>query len=112
MKNEITVKIPEWAEGRRIYVYAGISLLAYKHPDGDKVYRKTGLCNQCGDCCRNIKGSWIYPVVDGTCIHLDQNNLCDLGVNRPFACGWPTWQKDIPHCTETFDNEDDPHKLK
>ena len=93
---ELTINIPDWAEDKNIYVLAGIELLAYKyvgHPMKEKVSR----CDQCGDCCRNFKGdgsTW----TDGTCNYL-RDNVCSLGVERPFSCGMPNDKFD---CAEVF----------
>jgi Fe-S-cluster containining protein len=46
-------------------------------------------CKKCGLCCRNISG--IEQLADfdnggGICIHLQNNNLCDIYEHRPLVC--------------------------
>lgn len=90
---KIELDIPEWAQERHIYVFAGIELLGVKTPGGPlKV--KTGRCSMCGRCCKS-------------CEHLltiGQKRLCRLGSNRPFACGASEGPRPhIPECTESYE---------
>lgn len=44
-------------------------------------------CNKCGACCKFIK--FVIPELakeDGSCKHLDENNLCGIYEDRPFLC--------------------------
>lgn len=45
-------------------------------------------CSGCGACCRQVKR--VHPDwptrVDGSCVHLTQDNRCDIYATRPRAC--------------------------
>ena len=47
------------------------------------------ICTRCGFCCRNIDK---IPELrefhkgDGVCIHLSEDNLCNIYMNRPDIC--------------------------
>lgn len=47
------------------------------------------ICTRCGLCCRNIDK---IPELrefhkgDGVCIHLSEDNLCNIYMNRPDIC--------------------------
>lgn len=50
-------------------------------------------CTKCGACCRSvgkvpesIRGSVIIPDRNGACIHLKQDNTCDIYEIRPKIC--------------------------
>ena len=46
------------------------------------------MCDQCGECCRNLKLSNIYADLDrgdGTCKYL-VDNLCSIYSDRPIEC--------------------------
>lgn len=46
------------------------------------------VCNQCGECCRNLDKSELYNDLDrgdGVCIFLE-NNRCSIYQNRPLLC--------------------------
>ena len=44
-------------------------------------------CSKCAICCRHIaKILPNYDRGDGVCLHLTENNLCDIYNNRPFIC--------------------------
>lgn len=94
----MVIDLPEWAEGKNLYIFAGIETVAYKYLNRPlKV--KTSRCDQCGDCCRNIKGDY-PPQTDGVCDHL-KDNICSLGVLRPFTCGFPNEKFE---CAERYDD--------
>ena len=46
-------------------------------------------CSKCGNCCRHVGD---FPFMkdynrgDGTCVHLTDENLCDIYENRPPVC--------------------------
>ncbi len=45
-------------------------------------------CDQCGECCRNLRKSRIYKELDrgdGVCRYL-VGNLCSIYNNRPLLC--------------------------
>lgn len=51
------------------------------------------ICSKCGICCRNIGG--ITDLADfhtgnGVCIHLTEDNLCDIYFTRPDICNVKT----------------------
>ena len=83
---ELVIQLPEWAEQLDIRIFAGMELLAFKHFKGPLML-KTSRCNQCGDCCKQIKGDF-PPHTDGVCDFL-KDNVCSLGTSRPFSCGFP-----------------------
>lgn len=46
------------------------------------------ICNQCGECCRNLHKSDLYSQLDrgdGVCIYL-KGNLCSIYEERPLLC--------------------------
>ncbi len=46
-------------------------------------------CSRCGLCCRNINKVPDLKEFDdgnGVCIHLTENNLCDIYYSRPDIC--------------------------
>lgn len=46
-------------------------------------------CNKCGMCCRQIGKANLLPYfqnVDGICIHLNEDNSCNIYDNRPLVC--------------------------
>lgn len=46
------------------------------------------MCDQCGECCRNLQMSDLYADLDrgdGVCKYLDQNK-CSIYSNRPLKC--------------------------
>ena len=46
------------------------------------------VCDQCGECCRNLNLSEIYSDLDsgnGTCKFLD-GNICSIYESRPVKC--------------------------
>ena len=47
------------------------------------------ICTRCGICCRNIDKIpelTDFHTGDGVCIHLSDNNLCDIYSTRPDIC--------------------------
>ena len=47
------------------------------------------ICTRCGMCCRNIDK--VPELInfhggDGVCIHLTDDNLCEIYVDRPDIC--------------------------
>lgn len=87
----IAVDLPDWADGRYIYVLAGIELAAYQRVGGPMMV-KTGRCSMCGKCCKDC--SELEP--DG------EKLVCGLALGRPFSCcvgvGF-----EIDGCTEKFE---------
>ena len=45
-------------------------------------------CEKCGECCKRAgKVFPDWPVRDdGSCVHLNENNLCDIYETRPDVC--------------------------
>jgi len=103
---KVILDLPDWVDGRHIYVFAGIELAAYKyHGQGWKV--KTGRCRMCGGCCMGL-GEVTQPpfAVDGRCVHLIPDGpklVCELGSGRPFSCSAGVRLKNVEGCTETYD---------
>ena len=45
------------------------------------------LCTQCGICCRKAGELGLMPSQgDGSCIHLNDDNQCDIYDDRPTIC--------------------------
>jgi hypothetical protein len=93
----ITVEIPDWAEKRHIYVFAGIELLAYQLV-GQSMRIKTSRCNMCGKCCIIRGQPCEHLVADG------KKRVCDLGVSRPFSCSIGRGASRASECTEQFED--------
>jgi Fe-S-cluster containining protein len=56
--------------------------------DGDGNWK----CINCGACCKMIK--FVYPNLDrgdGACVHLNEENKCDIYETRPRLCRIPEW---------------------
>ena len=103
---KIVLDIPDWVEGKHLYVMAGIELVAYKYLHQPwKV--KTSRCNLCGKCCMDFKSETKgYQIVGGRCVHLEPDGdkwVCSLGANRPWSCCVGVAPKGIPKCTEKFE---------
>jgi len=94
----ITIEMPEWAEKRHIYVFAGVELLAYQYA-GEKLRAKTGRCSMCGKCCIFRDGPCEHLVPDGT-----EKMICSLGSGRPFSCSVSNGTTRVPECTEVFED--------
>ena len=97
---KIEVEVPDWYEGRHIYVFAGIEQIA-KRPVGKPWAVKTARCSQCGECCKNLGAKWPLglkavevekdgkKVIEMWCSHLiyyAKEYLCDMLIRRPFYC--------------------------
>jgi hypothetical protein len=99
---KLELELPDWCNERHIYVLAGIELVAFKQYGKDWTRIKTVRCNECGECCKDIK---TMPCgADGYCIYSEQQGevrVCSLGVKRPFVCcvgdpmtsSGPLWDK-------------------
>lgn len=75
---KITITIPEWAEKRHIYIFAGIDLLAFQEFPRDYINIKTVPCSMCGECCNAFKCEQIEIY--------GREQRCALGLQRPFSC--------------------------
>ena len=95
---KLEIDIPEWAEKKNLFVFAGMEMLAFRYV-GQKIHLKTSRCDKCGDCCRNIKGDF-PPQTDGVCDFL-KDTVCSLGTSRPFSCGFPNTRFE---CAEKYDD--------
>jgi len=104
---KITLEVPDWVEGKHLYLMAGIELVAYKYLKQPwKI--KTSRCNMCGKCCMNFKND-SKEIKNGRCIYLKQNGkkyVCSLGVSRPWRCSVAAMPKNIPGCTEKFKDQE------
>jgi len=87
---EVSIDLPGWTNGRHIYVFAGIEMVAYRHV-GQIWMIKSGRCSMCGRCCALIN-----------CDKLDKNGSCSLNLERPFCCGLVAHPKNVEECTENF----------
>ena len=89
-KTILKLEIPDWAEETRIYVFAGIELLATQEPFDGKLMVKVTRCNMCGKCCMDVSPTWFMGrSEDGNCkelIRQGEQYLCHLGIKRPFSC--------------------------
>lgn len=103
---EIPDNVVEDLSYRNLYLIAGIELIAFKIRD-DKWKIKTSACSMCGKCCQNLREDFVFPVINGQCIHLinpagyGNKWICDLGLNRPMGCNVFTSTAD--YCTEKYE---------
>jgi len=83
--------LPDWAEGRRIYVFLGReSWLVYE--PGEGWFIKTARCNFCGKCCE-VDENWPLGTkeIDDKiyCQHINKSGdewFCEAGSIAPFNC--------------------------
>lgn len=86
--------LPNWVEGRRITILAGMEEVAHKIP-GKPWEIKIKRCTNCGKCCRNCEYLEDYPV---------DKKICGLAKKRgiPYHClvgdGW------LQECNITWRN--------
>ena len=96
-RKKLIIEIPDWAEGRKITILAGIECLAIYSPveSSEYVKIKENRCIQCGKCCRwkhGIPIPYFDPEGTGICDHLVKevgNNdrwICKIARNRPYSC--------------------------
>jgi hypothetical protein len=105
---KIELELPDWVEGKHLYITAGIELVAYKYLNTPWMM-KTGRCDMCGKCCMNfgeVTGD-LREMVDetGNCKYLISDGdkwVCLLGSSRPWSCSVVATPKNVPECTETF----------
>jgi hypothetical protein len=88
---KITFEIPNWAEERNLYFFAGIELMAYKTAGKKEINIKTKRCNQCGECCRSLPKKFpIRKDENNTCVHLKKTgNIYSCSIilaERPYVC--------------------------
>jgi len=81
----------EWYEEQGIHIMWGGEHMAMYQPWNDIWRVKTARCSRCGDCCRKVG-----------CPHLNEHNLCSLGVERPWFCCVSMEQRQIPNCTISY----------
>lgn len=95
----LLVRIPQWGEGRAIYIFADRELI-YKKEIGGPWERKVVRCDLCGECCRNVGPTWPWRDPEtGDCRHLKyetvhhadgtstQGYFCRApGPTVPFTC--------------------------
>jgi hypothetical protein len=105
---KIEFKVPEWAIGKHIYIFAGSELLGIKesriyHKNGEhirtylplKIKMEDGRCNGCGDCCNllSTKDSLFLKTMyerlkdfdEGSC-PFSSDEGCVLKSFTPFSC--------------------------
>lgn len=105
----ITLEVPEWAEERHIYVFAGREVIARKLVD-KPLEVKTVRCNLCGECCRNCSDDWMFGQTNGVCNHLRYERtpngdgwFCKLrGDIVPFTCCKGKYE-DLEKCCIRFE---------
>lgn len=87
---KLIIEIPEWAEGARIGVFAGMEHIASYNPvhDPDHIYIKETRCNMCGKCCEgDFTNVPLTKSVNGVCIYRHpKHKYCTLASNRPLLC--------------------------
>ena len=89
---KIEMELPDWVEGKHIYIMAGIELVAYKYLN-QPWKMKSSRCSMCGKCCE--KNGCKYLINDG------DKKICSLGSGRPFSCS--VGITDLDNCTEKYD---------
>ena len=99
----IELDLPDWVDERHIRIYAGIELAAIKRSHEDFWRVKDVRCQQCGECCTNIKNH-VLPTNNGVCIYLVDEpgtgrKKCDIALHRPRHCG-----DDPPSCEHITHN--------
>ena len=92
---KVDVELPDWVEGRYIYIFAGFECVAIYSPiDKDGFHVKTTRCNMCGVCCRN-------------CEHLKYEGkgklACGLYLKRPFECCVDNHKNPPKGCVITYE---------
>jgi len=100
---KVNLELPDWVDENELYIHSWTELVALKRPNG-KWYVKTGRCNMCGDCCRDVSINFPYRGENGTCIYL-KDNKCIMDLHKPFSCimDFHDEPKLRPiNCTETF----------
>lgn len=88
------LKIPKWADGRHVYIFAGREVVARRLWDHEKGRagpweKKTIRCNLCGECCRGLDENWPLGVKEnGDCAHLrfERINHADGRVEEGYFC--------------------------
>jgi hypothetical protein len=106
---KIVLDLPDWAFEKEMVILSWTELVAHKRP-GENWFVKTGRCNKCGECCKNIGPG--NPMYNGTSIcpklgvgFVAEKNICTLDVDRPFSC-LMNWHDDPElkpkGCTEDF----------
>lgn len=104
---KIELEIPDWVEGKHLYLLAGQELVAYKYLDVPWQI-KDGRCNMCGKCCesfpKNRTDNREPKSINGRCVHLQDNEdgtkTCSLGIYRPYKCVIAL--NNEKECTETW----------
>lgn len=90
MRIKVDIEVPdtiiEGIEMRNLRIFAGVDVIALKSY-GEKNWKiKTKGCIQCGKCCSDLTKGFPFPVIDGKCIYLTEDNKCGLAIYRPYAC--------------------------
>lgn len=103
---KLTIELPDWCEGRHIFVLAGTELAAYKPADRDEALVKQSRCNLCGYCCTRHPKNGFPTDADGACAYLvtiGTAKECSLGTATPWQCCWSDphlagWDDAEEHC--------------
>jgi len=100
---KVNIQLPDWADGKDIFVFAGSEEVARKVPDQDSWWVKVGRCEQCGKCCSDLGSGEGHPfaVINGVCEHLKDGG-CGLRGYRPFACCIGGGSSDCPVTFEEY----------
>ena len=106
----INLKLPAWANKRKLWILAGQELIAYRGTQTKTWYVKTERCSNCGECCRDLTAGWRYGVVGkrNTCSRLIEDGpgrwICDNKKGPiPFDCLKGNGHDTNPNCTEKFE---------
>ena len=99
---KITFRVPDWALGSNINIFAGRELLGVKrclisHEDGKHVSKylpleikpKEGRCTGCGECCKGCP----FSTPTG----------CMLGSRIPYSCLRSVCTNNFAGCTEILE---------
>jgi hypothetical protein len=97
----VTFDLPEWTEGKSLYLMADFETVAYKHKDTPWMI-KTSRCQSCGKCCENLPIRGTRQVATCTSLYQDgDKKLCKYGRSRPFGCCVVMCK--VPECSQRYE---------
>lgn len=84
----IKLPIPDWAEGKPITIMAAREPFLIYLPHTGKWYKKTGRCNMCGKCCRDVGEKFPWRDEAGDCKFLKREvwNFPPYNGKEVFIC--------------------------
>lgn len=101
---KVTFDIPDWAQERDLYLFAGTEVVAVIPYGRGELWQKISRCDWCGRCCENLPVRVQEPISrdeHNTCTHLvtiGGQKECDLGPRRPWSCS--VYDMHIGKCPE------------